>query len=63
MDCALAIENQEAVGNMKEFMNSHGFGSELKDATQPANYQFQGGAFIRQKTTLGAKSRGVICSI
>lgn len=45
--------NQSSVGDMKEFMNSPRFGSELKDATQKTNYQYDGQSVYEARGKLG----------
>ncbi|WGS43226.1 hemagglutinin repeat-containing protein [Burkholderia sp. JSH-S8] len=45
--------NQGGVGNMKQFLNSPGFGSDLGDATQKTNYQFQGQSVYRVTSNVG----------
>ena len=45
--------NQGGVGNMKQFLNSPGFGSDLGDATQKTNYQFQGQSVYKVTSNVG----------
>ncbi|WP_322026758.1 hemagglutinin repeat-containing protein [Burkholderia sp. BCC1977] len=45
--------NQGGVGNMKQFLNSPGFGSDLGEATQKTNYQFQGQSVYKVTSNVG----------
>lgn len=45
--------NQGAVGNMKAFLNSPGFGSDVQDAAQKTSYQFQGQSIYKATDNIG----------
>lgn len=45
--------NSSSVGNMKAFLNSPGFGSQVQDASQKTNYQFQGQSVYKATQVAG----------
>ncbi|WCM22948.1 hypothetical protein NDK50_33775 [Paraburkholderia bryophila] len=45
--------NQGAVGNMKAFLTSPGFGSEVQDSSQKTNYQYQGKSIYKATSDIG----------
>ncbi|WP_081073778.1 hemagglutinin repeat-containing protein [Burkholderia territorii] len=45
--------NGGGVGNMKQFLNSPGFGSDLGEATQKTNFQFQGQSVYKVTSDVG----------